>query len=92
MWYKQENDIVIISIYVQPGAKRTEVVGLHGNALKIRLASPPIDGRANSALLKYLAKQFAVPLRQVTLKQGEKSRSKTVIITGSKVEPSSVFR
>jgi len=88
VWYKQENDSVIINIYVQPGAKRTEIAGLHGDALKIRLASPPIDGRANDMLLKYIALLFNVPLRQVELKRGNKSRHKKIAIIGSKIEPS----
>ena len=50
-WYTCDNDTVIVNLYVQPGAKRTEVVGLHGDELKIRLTSQPIDGRANDALL-----------------------------------------
>ena len=61
VWYKQENDTVIINVYVQPGAKRTEISGLHGDALKVRLASAPIDGRANDMLLKYMALLFNVP-------------------------------
>lgn len=86
-WYKQEGDETIINVYVQPGAKHTEVAGLHGDALKIRLNTPPIDGRANKALLTYLALFFKVPLRQVTLKRGDKSRYKTVVVTGSLVSP-----
>jgi len=87
VWYKQENDTVIIHVYVQPGAKRTEIAGLHGEALKIRLASPPIDGRANEMLLKYLAQLFNVPLRQIELKRGDKSRHKTIAIRGSNIDP-----
>lgn len=86
MWYKQENDIVMINVYVQPGAKRTEIAGLHGDALKIRLASPPIDGRANDALLKYIAQLLNVPLRQVELKRGDKSRHKKIVVIGSKID------
>ena len=55
MWYSQENDTVIIHVYIQPGAKSTEIAGFYGDELKIRLNSPPIDGRANEALLKYVA-------------------------------------
>lgn len=88
MWYKQENDTVIIHVYVQPGAKRTEISGLHGDELKIRLASPPIDGRANDMLIKYIAVLFNVPLRQVELKRGDKSRHKKIAIQGSDIDPS----
>ena len=61
MWYRRENDTVIVNIYVQPGAKRTEVAGFHGDAIKIRLASPPIDERANDALLRGCPERVIAP-------------------------------
>ena len=91
MWYNRAIDTVTLSVYVQPGAKHTEIVGLHGDALKIRLASPPIDGRANNALLKYVAQLFDVPLRQVAIKHGDKSRCKKVVVIGSKIDPLSIW-
>ena len=87
MWYQQDADKIIISVYIQPGAKRTEVTGLHGDALKIRLQAPPIDGRANDALSAFLASCFQIPVRQVSLKRGEKSRHKVLVITGSSIHP-----
>jgi uncharacterized protein (TIGR00251 family) len=90
-WYRRNGDILTLTLHVQPGAKRTDVAGLHGEALKIRLAAPPIEGRANEALLKFIAESFGVPLRQVELKQGGQSRHKVVAITGSKVEPESLL-
>ena len=92
MWYNKENNDLTINIYIQPGAKCTEIVGYYGDALKIRLASPPIDGRANEALLKYIAQIFDVPIRQVQLKKGDKSRNKRIVITGSQVEPLSLIK
>lgn len=86
-WYRRNGDVLTLTLHVQPGAKRTDVAGLHGEALKIRLAAPPIEGRANEALLKFIAESFGVPVRQVELKQGGQSRHKVVAITGSKVEP-----
>ena len=57
-------------LHVQPGAKRTEVAGIHGEGaaarLKIRLAAPPVDGKANAELLRFLAAAFGVPQRAVT--------------------------
>lgn len=91
LWYTHENNSVTLDLYVQPGAKSTEITGLHGRSLKIRLASPPIDGRANIALLKYISILFDVPLRQVDLIRGEKSRHKKVIVTGSKIAPECLF-
>lgn len=88
MWYKCHQDEISLNVYVQPGAKRTEINGLHGNALKIRLNTPPVDGRANDALIQYLAARFGVTVKQVSLKKGEKSRHKVVVIKGSDVKPS----
>ncbi len=75
------NDKKLNTWYVQPGAKHTEIAGLHGDALKIRLTSRPIDGEANDALLHYIAKLFDISFRQVVLKQGDKSRHKTLHIS-----------
>ena len=90
VWYRHQQDTVIINVYLQPSAKYTEMVGFYGDALKIRLSSPPIDGRANDALLNFVAKLFDVPRRQVALIRGGKSRHKKIAITGSKIEPLSI--
>ncbi len=86
-WYQKHSDVLTLSIYVQPAAKRSEIAGYHGDALRIRLASPPVDGRANDALIEFLAALFEVPLRQVVVKRVEKSRHKTVMIFASAVDP-----
>ncbi len=90
-WYRRNGDVITLTLHIQPGAKRTDVAGLHGDALKIRLAAPPIEGRANEALLKFIAESFGVPVRQVELKQGGQSRHKVIAVTGSKVEPDSLL-
>ena len=90
-WYRRNGDDVLLVLHVQPGAKRSEVSGLHGDALKIRLAAPPIEGRANEALLRFIADSFEVPLRNVELKQGAQSRRKTVCVSGSSVAPESLL-
>ena len=90
-WYRRNGETVTLTLHVQPGAKRSEIAGLHGEALKIRLAAPPIEGRANDALLKFIAELFAVPLRNAELKQGGQSRHKVVAVTGSKVQPESLL-
>jgi len=71
---------LILTLHVQPGAKRTEVAGIHGDAVKIRLNAPPVDGKANAELLRFLAAEFGVPQRAVTLVRGEASRRKVVRI------------
>lgn len=91
MWYEYKNDVLRIYLYIQPGAKATEISGLHDGALKIRLNAPPIEGRANALLIKYLAKCFAVPIKNVRLINGEKSRKKTFEITDSLINPSKLI-
>lgn len=80
-WYCYDaNKNLTLHLYIQPGARKTEAVGLHGEALKIRLAAPPVDGKANRQLIKFLSVCFGVPLRQVELVRGQQSRHKTVVI------------
>lgn len=90
-WYRRNGETITLTLNVQPGAKRSEIAGLHGEALKIKLAAPPIEGRANEALLKFISELFAVPLRNTELKQGRQSRNKVVAVTGSKVQPDSLL-
>ena len=91
-WFKKDSGLITLKIYVQPGAKRTEIAGLFGKELKIRLLSPPLDGRANEALLKFIAMLFQVPLRQVRLKQGDKSRHKVILVVESKIDPITIYK
>ncbi|MGH8762680.1 MAG: DUF167 domain-containing protein [Nitrosospira sp.] len=81
-----------LTLNIQPGAKRTEVAGLHGDALKIRLAAPPVEGAANAALREFLAEVFSVPLRQVTLKHGVKSRRKVAEVWQPALGPEVLFK
>lgn len=90
-WYRCNGDCITLILHVQPGAKQTTVAGLHGDALKIRLAAPPIEGRANEALLRFIADFFKVPVRNVELKQGEQSRHKRVEVHGSLVNPDTLL-
>jgi len=90
-WYRSSGDCITLILHVQPGAKQTTVAGLHGDALKIRLAAPPVEGRANEALLCFIADFFKVPLRDVALKQGELSRHKRVEVRGSQIKPGSLL-
>ncbi|TAJ83457.1 MAG: DUF167 domain-containing protein [Gallionellaceae bacterium] len=91
-WYRCSGGTVTLTLHIQPGAKHTNVAGPHGGALKLRLAAPPIEGRANDALLKFIAEKFAVPPRNVELKQGGQSRHKVLAVTGSKIAPEILLR
>lgn len=81
-WLQMDEAGVTLTLYIQPGAKKTEVVGLHGEALKIRLHAPPVEGQANAQLIAFLALHLAVPKRGVTLLSGETSRAKKVRVMG----------
>lgn len=71
-----------LTIRVQPGARRSEVVGPHGDALRIRVASPPVDGKANAELVRFLAEHLGLPARAVAITRGQTSRTKVVHVTG----------
>ena len=75
-----QNTALILELHVQPGAKQDEIVGLHGDRLKIKISAPPVDGKANRHLLKFLATTFGVSKTQVSLLRGETGRMKTVRI------------
>ena len=79
--------MVVLTCYVQPGAHQTEVVGRHGEHLKIRLKAPPVDGKANQALIDFLAEAFGTRASAITLTRGEKSRVKTLTIQHPKTIP-----
>ena len=75
--------VVRVSVHVQPRASTSEIVGLHGAALKVRLQAPPVDGAANEALVSLLAESLAVPRRSIRVVAGATSRAKTVEIEGT---------
>jgi uncharacterized protein (TIGR00251 family) len=85
-WLRVSGDDVVLSLHIQPGAKKTEVAGLHGEALKIRLHAPPVDGKANDALIAFLAERLGVPKVRVVLEAGQTSRSKRVRVVGESAE------
>ena len=91
VWFQRAGNLLTLALYKQPGSKRSEIVGLHGAALKIRLAAQPIDGRANDALLRFIAACFKVPLRNITLERGGQSRHKCVSVLDSTVAPESLL-
>jgi uncharacterized protein (TIGR00251 family) len=86
-WYRITGDgRVTLTLHIQPGAKRSEFAGLHGDALKVRLAAPPVDGKANEALLRFLAEELGIPKSAVNLKSGQASRRKVLEVAGATAE------
>lgn len=80
---------VTIAVRAQPGAKKTAIVGIYGEGdaaqLKIAVQAPPVEGRANEALLDFLAQTFSIPKRSIALVSGELSRSKVFLLRGLNV-------
>lgn len=69
-----------LPVHATPGAKRTEAAGAHGDALRVRLGAPPVDGKANAALIAWAAEAFDVPKAQVELLHGAAGRQKVLAI------------
>jgi uncharacterized protein len=71
-----------IALHVQPGAKRSAPAGLHGERLKLRIAAPAVDGRANDALIAFVAERLGVAKARIAVARGERSRDKLVVVNG----------
>lgn len=85
-WIEQRDEAVHLALRVTPRSRRDEVAGVHGDRLRVRLQSPPVDGKANRALVRFLGRALAVPGSAVVLIRGERGREKTVAIEGRTVE------
>lgn len=73
---------LLLKLLVQPRASKNELAGLHNDALKLRLTTPPVEGRANQAVIAFLAKRLHLPKSALTIKSGQQSREKQVVISG----------
>jgi len=84
MSYISEDDEgdAVLTVYVQPRSSRNCITGAHGDALKICITTPPVDGKANKAIIDFLAKFFRIPKSSVILQSGETSRHKKIKLMG----------
>ena len=73
---------LVLDVRVQPRASRSEIAGVHGERLRIRLQAPPVDGKANAALVEFVAGLFAVPRARVTIEHGLTGRDKRLRLQG----------
>jgi uncharacterized protein len=80
---------ISLTLVIAPRSGRDEVAGIVGNAIKIKLKAPPVEGRANEALLDFLAKQLSVPRPSVNILSGATGRHKVVTVAGLSVEEAS---
>ena len=80
--YDVVDGTVVLRVHAQPGAGRSAVTGRYGNALKVRVAAPPVAGRANTALLELLARELGLETKDLTLVSGDSSRTKRIRLGG----------
>ena len=76
------SDGIVLSVYIQPRSSSNKIAGLHSDALKICITTPPVEGKANKAVIAFLAKFFGLPKSSVTIKSGQKSRTKNIKLAG----------
>ncbi|WP_404359174.1 DUF167 family protein [Methylotuvimicrobium sp. KM1] len=86
-WFCWQHDQLILSLHIQPKSSRDEWSGLHGERLKLRIKAPPVDGKANAYLIRFLAKEFGVNKSACKLLSGETGRDKRISITAPKKFP-----
>ena len=89
-WCSALPDGVRLAVQITPNAKKTEVIGVLDDALKLKLQAPPIEGRANEALVRYLADRLDVPRSAVTITHGHTSKRKLVEIRSARLKPAQV--
>lgn len=86
-WFSKTATGYIVAVHAQPGAKRSEISGLHGERLKVRIAAPPLEGRANEALIELLAQRLGLPRSKLRVSKGLQGRTKLVEIADSDIDP-----
>jgi uncharacterized protein (TIGR00251 family) len=87
---RRDGGDLVLELRVQPRAAQDAIAGLHGERLRIRLAAPPVDGRANAALVELLAEAFGVPRAQVSIEHGLAGRDKRVRVRGATRVPPAI--
>jgi len=81
-WIKETPKGVRLPVRAVPRASENEIQGVHGDALKVRLQAPPVEGKANAALIRFLSDELDIPRSQLSVAFGETGRNKAVLITG----------
>lgn len=90
-WLSVDGNDIILRLYIQPKSSKDQWIGKHGEEIKLAITAPPVDGKANAYLIKYLAKQFKVTKNQITIEKGIRGRHKQVRIQDPSVTPQSIL-
>lgn len=86
-WYRWQDDALTLSMRVQPKSSRNDLAGIGDDLLKVRITAPPVDGQANTHLIRLLAKWFGVSRSKVTLVRGDTGRMKQIRIESPRAFP-----
>jgi uncharacterized protein (TIGR00251 family) len=81
-YLKETSDGIVIQLHVIPNASKTEIVGTHGEALKIKIKAPPVDGKANQAIVSFFSEFLNVAKSKIEILRGDKSKTKSLLIRG----------
>lgn len=81
-WFSFTEKGLVIQLHIVPNAKKSEIVGIHGAALKIKISSPPVDGKANEEIIRFFSSLFGIPKNHVELLSGATSKSKRILLHG----------
>ena len=90
-WARWHDDELRIDLHVQPGARRSALLGVHGDRLKVAVHAPPAEGEANEELLRFLAERLGVPLRTLRLVSGKASRRKSLAVRADPAQASGLL-
>lgn len=90
-WFTRTAHGVTIAVHAQPGAKHSDIAGLHGERLKVRVAAPPVEGKANEALIEFIAERLGVPRSRVRVIRGEHSRMKLIDVADPAADPARLW-
>lgn len=85
-FYSWDGEDLILKVRLQPGARRDEVTGIHGDSLKVRVTAPPTEGRANARLAKFLARELGAAKGAVSVEKGQKGKDKVLRLAGVTAE------
>jgi uncharacterized protein len=84
---RETSEGIVFKIFLQPRASKDEIVGLHGDRLKIKVAAPPVEGEANKRCIQFLAKRLSVPRSTLQILSGHNSRNKIILLKSEKTPP-----
>jgi len=90
VWYRWDGQSLLLQLHIQPGAKENSIVGLHAERLKVKIHAPPVDGKANTELIDFMARCFETNKSAVTVLQGALGRDKTLCVANVRSIPAAL--